>query len=301
MKHTLKVTLILILVFFAAQIVGLGVTNQYIDHVQTVEAGEVVFKALPYNITRPEVDQTYSFVWIFIAIIIGTLLVFLLIKYRKPKVWRVWFLLSVVVTMAFSLSAFIHYVIATILSVIFGIWKVYRPNIYIHNFTEIFIYGGLAAIFVPMLNIFAAFALLILISIYDIYAVWKSKHMVTLAKFQTKSKVFAGLMIPYGKLPKVKKTGKPKKTVVKKIRTAVLGGGDIGFPLIFIGVVMKDLMLKVPEFQGFLLASIIAVCATVALFILLIKAKKDKFYPAMPFITAGCVVGYLIVQGILLL
>ena len=297
MKHTLKITLFLVLIFFAAQIVGLGVTNEYIDHQQTEETGKVVFKGLPYNITRPEVDQTQSFIWIFVAIIIGTLLVFLLIRWRKPNVWRFWFLLSVVVTMAFSLSAFMNYVIATLLSIFFGIWKVFRPNIYIHNLTEIFIYGGLAAIFVPMLNIFSAFGLLILISAYDMYAVWKSKHMIELAKFQTKSKIFAGLLIPYKKLPKPKKG---EKVVVKKVRTAVLGGGDVGFPLIFSGVVMKDLMLKVPVFEGFLLAAIVSLCATIALFILLWKAKKDKFYPAMPFISLGCLAGYLVVKAVLL-
>jgi len=297
MKHTLKITLILVLIFFAAQIVGLGVTNQYIDHNQTAEKGAVVFKELPYNITRPEVNQSQSFIWIFAAIIVGTLLVFLLIRFRKPRIWRFWFLLSVVVTMAFSLSAFMDYVLATFLSIIFGLWKIYRPNIYVHNLTEIFIYGGLAAIFVPILNIFSAFALLILISAYDIYAVWKSRHMVELAKFQTKSKIFAGLMIPYKRLPRPRKG---EKLVVKKVRTAVLGGGDIGFPLIFSGVVMKGLMLKVPVFQGFLLSMIISVCAAIALLILLLKAKKDKFYPAMPFISLGCLAGYLIVQAFLL-
>ena len=298
MKHTFKITLFLVLIFFAAQIVGLGVTNQYIDHNQTTETGQVVFKDLPYNITRPEVNQSQSFIWIFAAIILGTLLVFLLIKFRKPNVWRIWFLLSVVITMAFSLSAFMNYILATLLSIVFGIWKVFRPNIYIHNLTEIFIYGGLAAIFVPMLNVFAAFALLILISAYDMYAVWKSKHMVDLANFQTKSKIFAGLMIPYKQLPKPRKG---EKVVIKKVRTAVLGGGDIGFPIIFTGVIMKDLMLKVPVFEGFLLAAIISVCTTIALFILLWKAEKDKFYPAMPFLSLGCLVGYLIVQGILFL
>jgi presenilin-like A22 family membrane protease len=31
------------------------------------------------------------------------------------------------------------------------------------------------------------------------YAVWKSKHMVSLANFTAESKVFAGLLVPYDK------------------------------------------------------------------------------------------------------
>ena len=124
----------------------------------------------------------------------------------------------------------------------------------------------------------------LLISAYDIYAVWKSKHMVTLAKFQTSSKVFAGLSIPY-KMPKKeakKKTGKVVK--IEKIKTAILGGGDIAFPLIFAGVVMKQV--------GFLTSLIIPVFVSAALLILFIKSKKDRFYPAMPFLSFGCLVGY---------
>ena len=41
--------------------------------------------------------------------------------------------------------------------------------------------------------------LLALISVYDVIAVFKSKHMVSMANFQTESKVFAGLAVPRGK------------------------------------------------------------------------------------------------------
>ncbi|MEM4336829.1 MAG: presenilin family intramembrane aspartyl protease [Candidatus Woesearchaeota archaeon] len=298
MKHTLKITLFLVLLFFSAQILGLQVVNKYINKKETQEKGEVIFKELPYNITRPDIEPSRSFIWIFVAIIVGTVLMFFLIKWKKPNIWRFWFLLSVVVTLCFSLAAFMNYIIATLLSIILGLWKVFRPNIYIHNITEIFIYGGLAAIFVPLLNITSAFALLILISAYDMYAVWKSKHMIKLAKFQTKTKIFAGILIPYKKLPPTKKG---KKIITKRIRTAILGGGDIGFPLIFAGVTMKGLIIKMTEFQSFFLASIICVCATISLLILLLKSKKDRFYPAMPFISLGCFIGYAIVRMMLLI
>ena len=40
MKHTLKVTLALVAFFFLAQVVGLLIVNQYIDHKKTVEAND---------------------------------------------------------------------------------------------------------------------------------------------------------------------------------------------------------------------------------------------------------------------
>jgi len=138
--------------------------------------------------------------------------------------------------------------------------------------------------------------LLIVISIYDFIAVYKTGHMIQMAKFQSKSKVFAGLVIPYEKV-KIPTEGKSLKTSAqgKKSKVAVLGGGDIGFTLIFAGVVMKDLMLKETILAGFLKTSVIPVFVSIALLILLIKGQENKFYPAMPVLSLGCLLGYLVV------
>ena len=284
MKHTLKITIILVLLFFLSQIVGLAITNQYIDHEKTAETGVTAWEELPYEIERPPVEESSSFIYILIAVLLGTGLLMLLIKFKKVNLWKFWFFISVVMCLTIALKPFMRQEIALAISFLLALFKVVRPNIFIHNITEVFIYGGIAAILVPIMNLYAAFMSLILISIYDAYAVWKSKHMVTLAKFQTSSKVFAGLSIPY-ELPKKESKKKIGKVVkIEKIKTAILGGGDIAFPLIFAGVVMKQV--------GFLTSLIIPVFVSAALLILLTKSKKDKFYPAMPFLSLGCLAGY---------
>ncbi len=303
MKHTLKVTLLLVSLFFVAQVVGLLVTNAYIDH-EALEEGEIKFVNLPYDIERPPVEEGSSFIFIMAAVLIGTVLVLLLVKFKKTLLWKIWFFLAVVMTLSISFSAFMDPLVAFILGLILAAYKIFKPNVIIHNLTEVFVYGGLAAIFVPIMNLFAVFALLILISIYDFIAVFKAKHMIKMAKFQTESKVFAGLLIPYkmekeGKVGKVKAIGKVGKGVkVKRIvKTAILGGGDIGFPLLFAGVVMKGLMLDNTLVIGFLKTLIIPVFVSAALFLLFVKGQKDKFYPAMPVLSLGCFLGY----GVLLL
>ncbi len=295
MKHTLKITFLLVSIFFIAQVIGLSVTNKYIDHKITAETGKATFEALPFNLERPRIEESTSYIWIMSAIIIGTLLLLLLIKFKKFGLWKLWFFLAVFFTMAIAFAAFIPQTIALILAFALAITKIYKPVTIIQNLTEIFIYGGLAAIFVPVINISAAFALLILISIYDIIAVRHTKHMVKLAKFQAKGNIFAGLFIPYER-GKGKLIAKEKGIIQKKeSRIAVLGGGDIGIPLLFAGVVMKGLMLTNTELIGFLKALIIPVFVSLALFYLLVKGKKNKFYPAMPYLTVGCVIGYLVV------
>ena len=284
MKHTLKITVMLVLLFFLSQVVGLAITNQYINHEKTAETGVTTWEELPYNFERPPLEESSSFIYIIIAVLLGTGLLMLLIKFKKVNWWRFWFFIGVVVFLTIALKPFMKQEIALAIGFVLAFFKVVRPNIFVHNITEVFIYGGLAAIFVPIMNLFAVFMLLLIISMYDMYAVWKSKHMVELAKFQTSSKVFAGLSIPY-ELPEKeikKKTSRVEK--IEKIKTAILSGGDIAFPLIFAGVVMKSF--------GFLNSLVISVFVSVTLFILLVKSKEDRFYPAMPFLSMGCLAGY---------
>lgn len=262
MKHTPKVIFVLLALFFSAQIMGLLVTSHYLS-----------ITTLPLNIERPQVDATTAFLPILVLIMMATALALLLFRFRMFRLWKLWFLFSVWFTLTISFSVFFAERVAMLLAAIFAFLKSARPTVLIHNFTELFIYGALAAIFVPILNLLSASILMIGISIYDYIAVRKTKHMVKLAKSQSKTKVFAGLAIPYDK------------------RMAILGGGDIGFALLFAGVVMKEFSLNWLSLG----AMIVPLCTSGALLYLFYKGTSKKFYPAMPYITVGAFIGLGIV------
>lgn len=283
MKHNWSVTILLVGLFLLAQVIGLFVIRSYVDVQKSAESGKVEWKALPtiagFGMERPEAPPLTSVVYIVLALLIGTILILLIIKWQKVVLWKLWFWFAVVLCLHIAFAAFMPAGYALALSFVLGSWKILRPSVLVHNVTELFIYGGLAVIFVPLLTPLTTIILLLLISAYDMYAVWRSKHMTRMAQFQAKSGIFAGLLLPYF----------PKKIVLaptKKggLRTAILGGGDIGFPLIFAGVVMKTMGLQQ--------ATIIALGATIALFCLLCLGHRKKFYPAMPFLTIGCLIGY---------
>jgi len=290
MKHSLPITLFLLFSFLLAQFMGLGIIYKYIDPVKSTQTGETEFQDLPVLGERPEVNEGLSFLHIMFVVIIGTIIMLALIKYRLTWIWKGWFLIAVLITLIIAFSVLVRIEIAIALALILAVWKIFRPNVIIHNLTELFIYGGLAAIFVSWFNLLSASILLVLISIYDAYAVWKSKHMIKLAQSQAKAKVFAGLLIPYKLGKKVKKGAKVRS---EKVRTAILGGGDIGFPLIFAGVVLKEL--------GLWQSLLIPVFAGLGLALLLWFSQEKRFYPAMPFISAGCFVGLGIVYLLSLL
>ncbi len=337
MKHTFKITLFLVIIFILSQLMGLVIINQYIDIDKTAETGRTHVKEEAFNktgLTPPQLEpEQENVMWIYItaAILVGTILVLLIIRFKQHRIWKSWFLLSIGICLYIALAQFVSRILETtgidsnaniwpfstlglpityvglftILLVIFLIYmKVYKKDIIFHNITEIFIYGGLAALIVPNISLSAAIALLIIISIYDMVAVWKTKHMVSMAKYQTENKLFAGLMMPYdkksNKIPlfskELKETKKSEKNTENKktkkasssIKTAILGGGDIAFPLIFAGTVMKT-------FASFLYPIIITITTAIALYLLLTYSKKDKFYPAMPFISGGSFAGYIII------
>ena len=322
MKHALSITLFLVATFFLAQLLGLFIVSQYVNISSSAAAGKTVVYDETYenaHFTPLMVEnESTSFWYILVGVFFGTLLFLLLVKFKTRRLWKLWFFLSVLFCLVLGFTPFVSlfyrtffsfvfpntfltlsYYTTLLLALVLTYLKVFKRNVYVHNFTELFIYGGLAALIVPLLNLFSVTMLLLLISVYDAYAVWKSKHMVAMAQFQSEEKTFAGLFIPYiptegGKavlakrtvLSSSKKFGSQDASFAGKV--ALLGGGDVAFPLLFSSVVLKTT-------TSFFSAFVISVCAAIALFLLLYYAKKDAFYPAMPFISAGCFVGYSLV------
>ncbi|MGM5483917.1 MAG: presenilin family intramembrane aspartyl protease [Nanobdellota archaeon] len=293
MKHNTRLNLILLVIFIFAQIIGLFIVSQYIDIKTTSETGKTEVHENKYLIEPPEVEnESNTWISLFLAILIGTGLLLLLIKFRLFAVWKGWFTISIFIALFIALYPFTGvffkygWIITLTLVSFLTYKKLKSDNPLWANLTEIFIYGGIAALFVPIINMTSAIILLLLISVYDMYAVWKSKHMVKLADFQSKQNLFAGINIFYKKnKDNVKFVSSNKGN--KSVKKAIIGGGDITFPLLFSGAVLKMT-------GSFFVPIIIVILAALSLFLLLEFGKPNKYYPAMPFISAGCFLGYFI-------
>ena len=232
MKHTVKITLFLLALFVVTQFIGLYVVNHYLQD----------DKELPYGMKTPEVEKESDFFTqflpsIIIAFIIAISILFLLIKFDAEIILRIWFLIVVIVALGISFNSFVPglkngALLVLILAVPLAILKIFKRNFIIHNLTELFIYPGIAAVFVPLLNVWTIIVLLILISAYDMWAVWRVGIMQKMANYQiNKLKVFSGFFVPYAsnkvkaKIKKMKKKDLAKKKI--KISLAILGGGAL--------------------------------------------------------------------------
>jgi presenilin-like A22 family membrane protease len=312
MKHNIKITLIILGLFLLTQIISLFVSSVYFfpDH-----NGQNVI--LPYGMQPAVVPEEINF-WamlptLVISFAIAIFLIFLLTRYHWNFIIKFWFFSVVCLALAISLNAFFVYsnlfqgivsflfwsgipsswLVSLIITIPLSFLKIYHPRVLVHNFTEILIYPGISAVFIPILNIPTIILLLILISVYDMWAVWHSGVMQKMAKYQMNElKIFAGLFIPYitkemrNKIARFKKTKNKKGLKKIKIATAILGGGDIVFPAITAGVFLK--------LSGIVPALFVIFGAFLGLSLLLVYSEKKKFYPAMPFITAGIFLGLLV-------
>ncbi len=297
MKHSLKITLILLAMFFLSQLVGLAVIHSYSPTIsQTTDANGTIVNVtnynLPYGMAPPQgTDANVNLISIVLAVIIAALAMFFLMKFGANVFLRIWFLFVITLALGITINSLIQNVayssiIALIVALPFALIKVFQRNIIVHNITEVLIYPGIAAIFVPLLNVWTVSLLLVLISLYDMYAVWHSGSMQKMAKYQIKQlKIFSGFFIPYlGRkekdLVRNSRISKNKKVKNLKVSVAILGGGDVVFPMILAGVVLNTL--------GLIPALMISIGATIALAVLFYFSEKGKFYPAMPFISIGC-------------
>lgn len=311
MKHSIKITLLLLGMFFFTQLIGLFVLSKYAPVTSQISVNgnltEVTSFNLPYGMDPPQdvqpkstVDIAISFAIIFF---IAVALMLFMMKYKADLLIKIWFFIVVILAIGITLNAFVKNVpysslFVLVLSIPLAFYKIFRRNILVHNITELIIYPGIASIFVALVfswsksPIFTVSVLLVLISLYDMYAVWHSGFMQRMAQYQIKNlKIFTGFFVPYLGKKEKEKIAKIQKSKMKNIRTkisvAILGGGDIVFPIILAGVVLHTL--------GLLPALIISIGATLALAGLFWLSEKGKFYPAMPFISAGCFVALAIV------
>ena len=305
MKHNLKIILVLLSMFVLTQFIGLFAINYY--------SGEG--HSLPFDMEPPQIQnelEYYAFFpGIIFAFVIAIVLFFLLTKFKIGYVLKLWFFVVVVIALSIFFKIFTNSLgiekeiltiplIATFIALPLAFFKIFKRNFLVHNITELFIYPGISTVFVPILNFWTIIVLLIVISVYDMWAVWHSGFMQKMANYQiNKLKIFSGFFVPYlsKKVKQQLKKSKSKKKTIKA-NVAILGGGDIIFPIITAGVLLLTKSISLPfglkPFVGGIVpAFFVIVGATLGLTYLFIFSEKKKFYPAMPFITTGIFLGII--------
>ncbi len=243
------------------------------------------------NMAIPEISF-WHFILQFLLTTLFVLLIIQLVKFRKQKglIFKLIFVAAVFLGGISMMSVWFPYLPALFLMTIFLAWWWLWPSVFIQDLCIVLGISGagsfLGLAFKPEIVV----ALLIVFSVYDVVAVYKTKHMVEMAKQMIESRAILGLIIPRSilgfqeRLEELKPGGK----------FLILGGGDIVFPLFLC-------CSLVPSFgiTKTLIVALFSVMGLLASFYFFAFQKRRNPIPALPPIAFFSILGYLAVKFVI--
>ncbi|MCK4781814.1 hypothetical protein KAS79_02725 [Candidatus Parcubacteria bacterium] len=226
----------------------------------------------------------FLFYFLFGTFFILAICFFAKFRKRKGAIFKLIFVLAVFGGGFISLSLLMPNIFALILIWILIFTWLKKPSVLSHNFIVILGLAGAGANLGLRMSPWLVVSLLIILSVYDFIAVYKTKHMVKMAKEMLAHQAILGFVVPQ-EISGFKESLKEIKTGG---RFLILGGGDVVFPLLLAVSLLS---------QGILNSLIVAVFALIGLFAsfyFFINQKIRKPIPALPPIALFSIIGFLI-------
>ncbi len=276
-----------IAVFLITSFLSLATANNMIT-------GEVIYTSQPvqpiYVPPSPSPPYTPVQVGIFqflVSFFLATLLMLIFLQLFKGKfLFEVFFSGAVIFGAQGPLGIILTKVNAFLVSIAIVILRFAYPRIWTQNIAVIIGVSGIAASLGLSVKPLMALSLLVVLSVYDIAAVYKTRHMVKLFKGMAEKGAVMALIIPksislwFNKFENI--------TVENKDKYIFLGTGDLALPLFF----------ATSAFPSGIKFSLLIVCGAVIGFIVnhivFVSQKERKPIPALPAIAFFAIAGYVV-------
>lgn len=222
-------------------------------------------------------------------ILIIFILILLLLRKKQAIIGFVFKIFLILVIISGSQIVFSSFIASPqYLFLSFGLLIAYLfyRNVLIHNIAIIVGIAGISAIvglsITPKFGVF----LLVLLSFYDIIAVYKTKHMIKMAKSMIQSGAIFGFVVP----SKFEGFISTREDARAKIGSdfMILGSGDIGLPLIMICSLVRISM------DTAILTAVFSLIGLLFTHLIFVNQKERKPMAALPPIATMTIIGYLI-------
>jgi presenilin-like A22 family membrane protease len=218
---------------------------------------------------------------------LAVLAILFLIRFQSGKsatILRALWLLALLAGTNMFFAAFLDKNIALPLAILLILIYAKAATVGYHNFVLVIGLAGIGAALGSQIAPREVVLLLMLLSVYDVIAVYWTRHMVKMAESFIGSGVMPGIIIS------VDKKGPLWVNEVRPSEeTAILGTGDLVLPAILASSALK--------FMHPIAGISVAVGALAGLFLMhliFFKQKERKPMPALPPIAAGAIGGFLI-------
>ncbi len=250
-----------------------------------VVAGRYLFNSVGSSGALPEVAFKFTVTdGAFSALVIALFVWAILNKHRASRIiFKLFFWLVIIGGAQIVFSVFLSPLSALLLTVLLVVLMVKVRSVLMQNFAVLLAMAGMGAVLgLSISPLIAVWALLIL-SFYDIIAVYVTKHMVKMAQGMAESGAIFGFIVPlkWSRFREHVKKIKPGKFMI-------LGSGDITLPLV---MAVSAISISMAH------AWIVALFSMGGLFLthlLFVNQTQRRPMAALPPIAMMAIVGYLV-------
>ncbi len=248
--------------------------------------------ATPFEVSDVKAFQNPESMWnpvYFFAIVIGfTALILLVLRFGGKKFVHFAMLAAVAVTIYYVMAVLVPYGHIPLISTLALTLLLYKyPEWYVLDATGLIIGGGAAAIFGISLGIIPVLLLMVILAVYDAIAVYKTKHMVSLAES------IVDLRIPVlFVLPRKRSFSLLGKSEMEE--AFFMGLGDAIIPSLL--VVSANRLEVFTYYLGLINAPALgALIGTLTGYAVLSRiAGRGKPHAGLPFLNSGAIIGFVI-------
>ena len=233
--------------------------------------------------------QPISIVQFLLAFALGTVIILLLIKFvKRDRVFQIALQASIFLGALLFFDVWLPTLATVLLALAVALLRQYLPLIITHNLALVIALAGISTYVGIGFSAWHIMIIIAILAVYDVVAVFKTKHMVKMFTKLTQKGAAFSIIVPMklkgltGRLTKVKLDGS----------FSFLGTGDIALPLMLATAAWKmGWQYSVAGVAG-------AFWGMMAMNIFQIKAKYDKPLPALPPIGGGAALGFLIMWAL---
>jgi len=244
-------------------------------------------------------DNPINIAYIFIIILVFTVLILLIAKFWKKQLIRAIILGAIGYTSAYVFYPLFNSFTTTSLSIVFSlvfaviiIVMLYKyPEWYVIDFCGIIVGAGAIAIFGISLGVLLVLILLIGLAVYDAISVYKTKHMIDLADTVIDLKLPVLLVVPkIRKYSFIKETKRLKEKLEEGVEREAffMGLGDIVMPGILVVATYINIDNSLPIALSVMIGTLFGFAVLMAF------VMKGKPQAGLPCLCGGAIAGYVV-------
>ena len=242
-------------------------------------------------------SSVWNPIYYIVLILLFTVFILFVIKSNKKYVLHAILLFAVAATMYYVFRAFIDGTYSLILTVLLTALLYRFPEWYVVDITGVLVGAGASAIIGISLAIIPTLILLILLTIYDIISVYKTKHMITLAEGVMDLRAPILFVVPKRKDYSFVKCDFDAESEGER-GAYFMGLGDAVMPTILVvsaNIFIHEGYMQLPLLGSVTLPAILAAVGTLLGYVvLMVVVMKGKPQAGLPFLNTGAIIGYVI-------